>query len=217
MTHKQIQILIADRSLLFRSGLRSFISSEPDMTVIGEAGTFSEALAHLSTRSADVVVLDSGLARDTCPSVMREVSCPLLWLAKEETDEELHLAIRSGARGYMLKNSTPAELIAGIRHVSSMSDDEPRGLSKIIPDLQALQNSTKMPDRASDLTVREQEVVRMLAEGRTAREAAAELGLSVKTIEAHKLNLMRKLAVHNRAHLVAYAIRTGLVASELTR
>ena len=112
----------------------------------------------------------------------------------------------------MLKGSAPAEFVAGIRQLALSGDEDLIGLSRIVPDLQALRNSTGQSQRTPDLTSREQEVIRLLAEGRTARETATELGLSIKTIEAHKLNLMRKLDVHDRASLIACATQAGLIA-----
>jgi DNA-binding NarL/FixJ family response regulator len=117
----------------------------------------------------------------------------------------------AGARGYMIKTAPPAQLIAGIRQAAAFEDRDPRGLSRQAPDLKALAETERTYSRTSPLTAREQEVTTLLAEGRTVREVAAELNLSIKTIEAHKLNLMRKLDIHNRASLVDYAVRAGLI------
>jgi two-component system response regulator NreC len=114
----------------------------------------------------------------------------------------------------MLKNSTPPQLLAGIRQIAS-ADDAAGTLSRIVPDLQALAASSQAYIRGPVLTAREQEVVRLLAEGHTVREVASELLLSVKTVEAHKLNLMRKLDIHNRATLVEYAVRNGIVPAQV--
>ena len=112
----------------------------------------------------------------------------------------------------MLKDSTPAQILAGVRQVARGADNcDPSGLSPLIPDLQALAKSNEGYARGTVLTAREQEVMKLLAEGRTVREVAAELSLSIKTIEAHKLNLMRKLDIHNRATLVEYALDHGMI------
>lgn len=213
--NKQIKVLIADRSLLFRSGLRSLLLLEPGMAVIGEAAELADAIAKSRAWVPDILVLDASLA---CESLLlvREARCPVLWLAPDETDEQLQLALTAGARAYMLRGTLPAELVAGIRLLALTAGQERTGLSKIVPDLQALKMSTEKPLPGTQLTAREREVVRILAEGRTAREVAAELGLSIKTVEAHKLNLMRKLDLHNRASLIAYAIEAGLVADKIS-
>jgi DNA-binding NarL/FixJ family response regulator len=135
----------------------------------------------------------------------------LLFLTNEDSPELLELAITAGAQGYMLKNSTGSQLVAGIRQVVTADDQVMGTLSRIVPDLQALAASNQPYIRGPILTAREQEVVRLLAEGHTVREVASELLLSVKTVEAHKLNLMRKLDIHNRATLVDYAVRNGIV------
>jgi DNA-binding NarL/FixJ family response regulator len=140
-------------------------------------------------------------------------STGVLFLTQEDSPEQLELAIAAGARGYMLKNSEPRQLLAGIRQIATSDDQNPRSLSRLVPDLQALALNNKHT-RASILTLREQEVMRLLAEGRTVREVASELSLSIKTIEAHKLNLMRKLDIHNRTSLVEYAVRAGLIPSQ---
>jgi DNA-binding NarL/FixJ family response regulator len=210
--NRKIKILVADRSPLFRSGLRSFISAEPDMVVVAEAVDLVEVVMKSRTAGPDLIVLDSSLAREL-PALVREARCSVLWLAQEETDDELQLALRAGAKAYMVKGSSPAELLAGFRQLALASDEEPSGFSRMVPDLQALAANAcrSSGPRTAQLTMREQEVARILAGGRTAREAAAELGLSIKTIEAHKLNLMRKLDLHDRASLTAYAVEAGLV------
>ena len=140
----------------------------------------------------------------------------ILFLTQTDNAQHLDLAVAAGGRGYMLKDSTPPQLVAGIRQVAFSDEHNNRGLSRIVPDLRALEGSNQPYSRPTVLTAREQEVARLLAEGRTVREVSLELGLSVKTIEAHKLNLMRKLDIHNRASLVEYAVQKGLVAPRLT-
>lgn len=213
LTSKTLKIFIADRSLLFRSGLKVLLSSEPDMTIVGEAGDIPEALLKSSACRPDVLVVDSSLTGDVPAPMLREAKCSVLLLVKEGSDEELQLAMQAGARAYILKDSAPAELIVGIRQLALTGDRELVGLSRLVPDLHALGASVGQGQRPADLTLREQEVMRLLANGHTARQAAAELGLSVKTIEAHKLNLMRKLGIHDRLSLIASAIAAGLVSS----
>lgn len=213
LANQTIKIFIADPSLLFRSGLKVLLSSEPGMVVVGEASDLAETIVDSAICAPDVLVLDSSLAAEAPIRTLREAKCPVLLIAKEESDQELQLALRAGARAYMLKSSAPAELVAGIRQLALSGDEELAGLSKIVPDLQALRASVAQGQRPADLTSRETEVMCLLAEGHTARETAAELGVSIKTIEAHKLNLMRKLGVHDRASLIVSAIEAGLVSN----
>jgi two-component system response regulator NreC len=211
-THK---ILLADSHLLFRRGLRTLLAAESDMEVVGEASTANDALNQARDLLPDALVMDLNLvtgAEDSGPLQIRQLDATtgVLFLTHDDSPEQLELAIAAGARGYMLKNSGSAELLAGIRQIAASENHHPSSLSRIVPDLQALAGSSEYP-RASVLTMREQEVVRLLAEGRTVREVAAELSLSIKTIEAHKLNLMRKLDIHNRTTLIQYAIQAGLM------
>jgi two-component system response regulator NreC len=147
-------------------------------------------------------------------------SVPILFLTCQDGPQQLELAIAAGAGAYMLKDSTPAQLVAGIRQIAFGAfgeDHNSRSLSRVVPDLRALAATNERYSTGTPLTSREQEVMRLLAEGRTVREVASELSLSVKTIEAHKLNLMRKLDIHNRASLVEYAVEKGLVGAPAAR
>ncbi len=230
------QILIADGNLLFRRGLRTLLSAESDLEVIAEASDAAEALEKVRPAASDpaaerpaqdlvipdLVIMDLALLdgqgqqagfaiRQAQPNVA------LLFLTNQDGPEQLERAVNAGARGYMLKSSPPAQLLAGIRQIASTDDQNPQGLSKIVPDLRALATSNDGYPRGAVLTSREQEVMRLLAEGRTVREVAAELSLSIKTVEAHKLNLMRKLDIHNRASLVEYAMQKGLIPSPVAQ
>jgi two-component system response regulator NreC len=221
---KIYKAVVADSHNLFRRGLVTLIASEADMEVVGEASSMAQAFALLSPAmtegdgalQATVLVAEMGLLRDN-PEIATAVrqlpeSVAVLLLAPEEAPDCLELTLAAGARGYMLKSAPPAHLIAGMRQATILEDRDHQGLSRQAPDLRALAETARSYSRTSPLTSREQEVVTLLAEGRTVREVAAELLLSIKTIEAHKLNLMRKLDIHNRASLVDYAVRSGLVS-----
>jgi DNA-binding NarL/FixJ family response regulator len=182
-------------------------------------GSIDEALAVSRLLTPDALVVDLALldeADDQTSVALRQMastSTGVLFLTVEDSEEHLQKAIAAGARGYMLKNSAPGQLVAGIRQVALQDEQNPGGISLLTPDLTALAASNNYA-RASVLTLREQEVMRLLAEGRTVREVAAELSLSIKTIEAHKLNLMRKLDIHNRTSLIESAVRMGLLVPQ---
>lgn len=220
---QQIQLLIADANTLFRTGLRALLSAENDFQVVGEASDAAEALANVRLRAPDVLIMDLALLEAAGRQVAYELRqaharMSILFLTREDGPEQLQLAMAAGARGYMLRDSSAAQLMAGVRQMVSSSDDvNSYGLSQLVPDLQALAQSNQPYTRGSVLTSREQEVMKLLAEGRTVREVASELSLSVKTVEAHKLNLMRKLDIHNRASLVEYAIQKGMIPAALAR
>lgn len=217
------QIVIADGNQLFRGGLRTLLSAENGFQVVEEAGDALEAIAKVRDMRPDVLVMDLALMevggqQAACTLRQAAARTAILFLTREDEPGRLQTAVAAGARGYMLKNSTPAHLITAVREVaSSLDDPAPTGLSPLVPDLQALAQSNEGYTRGCALTAREQEVMKLLAEGRTVREVASELSLSVKTIEAHKLNLMRKLDIHNRASLVEYAIQTGAIAAPVAQ
>jgi DNA-binding NarL/FixJ family response regulator len=137
----------------------------------------------------------------------------ILVLTANDSPESLQQSIEAGAKGYMLKDSSPAQFVNAIRQLSSENGGGPAELSSTVPDLRALAERTPSSVRPHLLTSREQEVVRLLAEGRTVKEVANDLSLSIKTVEAHKLNLMRKLNIHNRSSLIDYAVREGMVSA----
>jgi DNA-binding NarL/FixJ family response regulator len=211
-------ILIADNHLLFRRGLRALLSAESDLEVVDEANDAAEALVKVRLAPPDLVVMDLALVEaegQEAAFAIRQAqpSVPILFLTCEDGPGQLELAMAAGARAYMLKNSTPAQLVAGIRQIAFADDQNSPGVSRVVPDLRALAATNERYTRGTGLTSREQEVMRLLAEGRTVREVASDLSLSVKTVEAHKLNLMRKLDIHNRASLVEYAVEKGLVGA----
>lgn len=213
--------MLADRNLLFRRGLRTLLSAESDFQIVEEASDAVETLAKVRLTSPDVLVMDLSLIEEAGQQVAfalrhAQPEMAILFLTQNDGAEQLEIAVAAGGRGYMLKDSTPQQLIAGIRQVAFSDDQNNRGLSRIVPDLRALAESSESYSRTAALTPREQEVARLLAEGRTVREVSSELALSVKTVEAHKLNLMRKLDIHNRASLVEYAVQKGLVQPQLT-
>lgn len=210
--------MLADGHTLFRRGLKTLLAGEADLEIVAESGSLTEAMAVARLLTPDALVIDLGMLAEVTDGFMLELrqiasSTGLLFLTEEDTPENLERAMTAGARGYMLKNSAATELVAGIRQVALQDDQNARGLSLFTSDLKALATSNSFP-RPSVLTLREQEVMRLLAEGRTVREVAAELSLSIKTIEAHKLNLMRKLDIHNRTSLIESAVRMGLMVTE---
>jgi two-component system, NarL family, response regulator NreC len=214
------QIFIADGHLLFRRGLRTLLDAESDLQVVGEAADAVDASAQMADERPNVLVMDVALLEGAGAQTVFAIrqahpSLAILFLTQEDGPEQLERAIQAGGRGYMLKSTPAAQLVAGIRQVAFSDDKHGGALSRIVPDLRALAASSERQPRASVLTCREQEVMRLLAEGRTVREVAAELSLSIKTVEAHKLNLMRKLDIHNRASLVEYAAQQGWIGAQL--
>jgi len=180
------------------------------------ASAMDETLAKARLFAPDVLIVDVDLLRSNEPQfkfALRQAMADgsILALAKDDSEECLAHALAIGAKGYMLKSSTPAQLAEGVRQIASASSCNPLQISRIVPDLKALAARNEAKAQTPLLTARESEVIQLLAEGKTVREAADELSLSMKTVEAHKLNLMRKLDIHHRSALIAYAVQNGMV------
>ncbi len=226
-TNQNIRVVIADSNVFFRQGLRSLLAAESDLKVIADVANAEEALYHVQAFKPDVLLLDLNptdvksaepLAERTFPIRQAHPELAILFVTREDGPDQLQEALEAGARGYMLKNSEPLRFVAAIRAVTSgVRELSPDSLSRIVADLQALSRSSQRESNGTALTLRETEVVRLLAEGNTVREVAAGLSLSKKTVEAHKLNLMRKLNIHNRAALIEYAVRNHLVEQPVPR
>jgi two-component system, NarL family, response regulator NreC len=212
------RILIADRNLLFRRGLRTVLSNEPDFTLLDDAADGTQVLDKVRSENPDVLAISLDMLGPNARHFgyfLRRANPTLRILVLTGTDnpDNLQESVDAGAKGYMLKDSSPTQFVRAFRQLASGNESEPAALSSTLPDLRALAEKTQPVVRPNLLTAREQEVVRLLAEGRTVKEVANELALSIKTVEAHKLNLMRKLNIHNRSSLIDYAVREGMVSA----
>ena len=153
---KKLRIMLADSHVLFRRCLKALLSAESDMEVVGESSDVAETLAMARLLVPDAVVMNLSLAAASQADnrlALRQVSTSsaILFLTEEDTNENFELAIEAGARGYMLRNSTPGQLVAGIRQAALSDDQNPRGLSRLAPDLKALASSNDY-QKASVLT-----------------------------------------------------------------
>lgn len=213
------KVIIADANVLFRRGLSTMLSAKDGIEVVDEASCVEEALIKVRSLVPHILIMDLAMlktdSQDSTIAIRQtQPATALLCLAGHDGNEELETAIGAGAQGYMRRDSEPARIVAAVERLAQGGGDtNSLGLSSVVPDLQALAKTNSRYARATPLTIREQEVVRLLADGKTVREAALELSLSIKTVEAHKLNLMRKLDIHNRASLVEYAVHSGLVTA----
>ncbi len=211
------RVLIADSYLLFRRGLCTLFGAETDFVVTGEASSLHEALLIAHSGPLDAILMDVDLAEDQ-PSgnnilAIRQLQAlaPILFLARVDSPFILNLVMSVSSFGYLLKTSNPAQIVATVRRACMGDGPETENSSETAADLRALAAFNPSPDRGAPLTLREQEILRLLAEGHTVRETAAELSVSMKTVDAHKLNLMRKLDIHDRAALIEYAMSKGFI------
>lgn len=210
------RVAIADNRVLYRRGLKTLLAAEEDIEVLAEVSSTTEMTNLAARLLPDVFIVNVELLQDLSDQALLSVrqmqtATPTLFLSPADEEQYLELATKSGARAYMLKSVEPGLLIDAVRRLAT-SDDGSAEAPQAAADLKALADSSERWSNAAALTPREMEILRFLAEGLTVRQTAAELTLSVKTIEAHKLNLMRKLDIHDRATLIQYAAKKGIVA-----
>jgi len=209
--------MLADDHTLFRQGIRTLISVESDMEVVGEAATGNDAVERAAELRPDVILMDIGMPGISSFEATRQIrkvrpETKVLFLTMYDDEDYLVEGMEVGASGYVLKDSPAPQLLAAIRDIwRGGSYLSPRMLSQLVDDFRTrMKSSARMP-RFATLTAREREVLKMLAEGSSVKEIACDLNLSVKTVEAHKFNLMRKLDIHNKAQLVQYAISKKII------
>ena len=204
--------------MLFRQGIRTLLSAEPDIEVVGEAGNASEAVILAGQLRPDVVLMDIGMAGMSSFEATRLIrkdrpDTRIVFLSMYDDEDYVAECVEMGASGYILKESPAEQLIMAIREVQrGGSYLSPRLLTRLVDDfrMQGRGGPVRQP-RFGTLTKREREILKMLAEGRSVKEIATDFDLSVKTVEAHKFNLMRKLDIHNKAQLVQYAIQKKII------
>jgi two-component system response regulator NreC len=210
-----IRCLVVDDHTLFRAGLRRLLESEEDFAVVAEAGNAAEALEKVGELRPDVVLMDigmPGMSSFEAAQLMKEQwpGTRLIFLTMYEDQEYLTRCLNAGADGYLLKDVPPNQLIQAVREVHTGRKYFNRELISKLADGHRPHNRGGMKQSLA-LTPRERQIMKLIAEGLSVRQTAGRLGLSVKTVEAHKFNLMRKLDLHNRAQLVTYAIQKKIV------
>jgi two-component system response regulator NreC len=218
----KIRVLLADDHAIVRAGLRMILAAEPDMSIVGETADGESALRMTEETHPDVVVMDISMPGMSGLDGVRRVkeSVPdtqVVVLTMHEDQRYFFQALEAGASGYVIKGATPVELLTAIRAVR-------KGEAYFCPSLakqmlndylrRADAGSEKEKDALGRLSDREKEVLKYIAEGKTGREIAAILYLSPNTVERHRANIMDKLGLHNRAELIKFAIRKGLVSLE---
>jgi DNA-binding NarL/FixJ family response regulator len=209
------RIVLADEHVLFRQGVKKIISDIPGMQVVGEANDGLEAIALIKEMLPDLAVLDISMPCLSGIEAAREVkkflpNIKILILTMHKNKEYLYHAIAAGAQGYLLKEDSDEELFAAIETIrkgaiyvtKSLSVFVSSGISSLL-----LGEERTIP---GSLTLREREIVKLIAEGKTNSEIATVLYISTRTVETHRANIMNKLALKNTAELVRYAVQNGL-------
>jgi DNA-binding NarL/FixJ family response regulator len=210
------RILLADDHAMVRRGLRHVLDAEPDLQVIAEAGDGRSAIEQALKQQPDLAILDVAMPRMTGLQAARELvarlpELRLLMLSMHDNEEYFFEALSAGASGYVLKSAADRDLVEACR--AAMRGEPfvyPGAVRALIREfLEAARRGEREPK--DPLTPRESQVVKLIAEGRSNREIAAELVISDKTVERHRANILEKLGMHDRVELTRYAIRRGLV------
>jgi two-component system response regulator NreC len=212
-----IKLILADDHAVVRSGLRMLLEARPDIQIVGEAETGAEAVAKVKSLKPDVILMDIQMPDMNGIEATRRikesgVNTAVLALTMHEDDQYFFEMLKAGASGYVPKRAAPDELVSAIRTVG-------RGEVFLYPSLatRLVQNylgqaqANEGPALHEELTAREQEVLVLIAEGLSNPEIAEKLVISVKTVDRHRENIMRKLNLHSRIDLVKYAIKLGLI------
>ena len=210
------RILLADDHALVRHGLRLILDAEPDLAVVAEAADGAEAVDAASPEAVDLAILDIAMPRLTGIQAAREISqraprIHILMLSMYDNEQYFFESLKAGASGYVLKSVADRDLIEACR--ASVRGEPflyPGAVTALIRDyLQRDRRGDRLPDRI--LTTREEEIVKLIAESHSSREIAETLGISAKTVERHRANILAKLGMRDRLDLTRYAIRAGLV------
>jgi DNA-binding NarL/FixJ family response regulator len=213
----KIRVLVADDHAVLRSGLRLLINTQPDMEVVGEAGTFAETLEAVRKTKPEVISLDLEMPGGTGMKLIETLArdfpqSRILVLTMHHDPAYFRLALAAGAAGYVMKKSADSELLTAIRTVAKGRSYAQIELGSGQLPSPPVQKSTAMTSLES-LSEREREVFEMVARGHTSQAIADKLFLSVKTVESYRARLMAKLGLQNRAELTQFAIDLGVLGS----
>ena len=215
-TPLKARILLADDHAVVRRGLRMVLDAEPDLEVVAEAGDGAEAVARALEGDIDLVIIDISMPRMTGLHAVGELHARrpevrILILSMHQNEQYLYEALKAGASGYVLKTVADRDLVEACR--AAMRGEPflyPGGMTPLIRDY-LRRARTDQPLREEPLSAREQEVVKLVAEGHSSKQIADVLVISEKTVERHRANILEKLGMHDRVELTRYAIRRGLV------
>ena len=211
-----VRILLADDHALVRQGVRLILDAQPDLQVVAEAGDGAEAVEIVRRQEVDLAVLDVAMPRMTGLQAAREIArrrsgLPILMLSMHDNEQYFFESLKAGASGYVLKSVADQDLVDAVR--AAMRGEPfvyPGVMSTIVRSyLDRLRRGERMPETV--LTSREDEVLKLIAEGQSTREIAQALTISPKTVERHRANILAKLGMRDRTQLTRYAIRAGLV------
>ena len=213
-----IRILLADDHNVMRRGLRLLLESQPGFTVVAEAADGRQAVEQADATGPDIAVLDIGMPNlngiEAAQRIATAHPATAIVILSMHSDEAYVLrALKAGAKGYLLKDSAEGDLIEAIRTVSAgKTFFSPEVSRMLVEDYVRQIRTRKVEDSYDLLTTREREILQLVAEGKSNKEVAASLNLSLHTVETHRKNLQEKLNLHNFAELLLYAVRKRIIS-----
>jgi DNA-binding NarL/FixJ family response regulator len=213
----KVRIFLVEDHTILREGLRALLTADPNFEIIGEAADGREAVRFVEKQVPDLILMDLSMPRMTGMDAIREIkkrypATKIIALTVHKTEEYLRTTLQAGADGYVLKDATHNELMMAIQNVLNGKTYLSPGVSEKVVEGYLEGKESQMPNSTLGLlSQREREVLKLIAEGYKNKEIAADLCISLKTVEKHRANLMKKLDLHNAAALTAYAIEQGLV------
>jgi DNA-binding NarL/FixJ family response regulator len=213
-----LRLVVADDHPLMRRGICDLLETEPGWKVVAKASNGREAIEAVTRAKPDVLVIDLAMPELNGLTATREIlrlfpKLAVVLLTMHNTDQSVREVLESGARGYVLKSDAEQDLIAAVKAVAAGKPFFTANITEIV--LKGYLNRTENTEPAkalSGLTTRERQVVQLLVEGKGNKDVALAMRLSVKTVEAHRSNINRKLAIRSTSDLVRYAVRNGIVA-----
>jgi len=214
---KKLRIVLADDHAILRAGLRALLTADPGFEVVGEAQDGREAVRCVERLEPDLLLMDLSMPRMSGMEAIREIKkrfpdTRIIALTVHKTEEYLLATLQAGADGYVLKDATHDELVIAIKNVVSGKSYLSPGVSeKVIEGYLEGKEGTRSLSAWESLSQREREVLKLIAEGYKNKEIAEDLCISLKTVEKHRANLMKKLDLHNAAGLTVYAVERGLL------
>ena len=214
---KTLRILIADDYEVVRYGVRSLLQEQAGWEICGEAVDGRDAVVKAAELRPDVVILDIGMPNLNGLEAARQIlhvapQTMVLVLTMDESEQAMREALQAGVRGFVLKSDTARDLVTAIEALQNRRTFfTPRVAELVLDGYTGRKHSRSAWGLQDPLTRREREIVQLLAEGKSTKEVAVVLGLSVKTAETHRANIMRKLNIHSVSQLVLYAVRNNIV------
>jgi len=214
---KKIRVLLADDHTLMRRGLRLIVEQQPDLVVVGEAEDGRQAVGLAASLKPDVAVLDIGMPNlngiEAAKQISDAESGAVVILSMHADETYILRALKAGARGYLLKDSAESDLVRAIRSVAEGKSYFSPAVSKVLlEDYMKKLQRTGSEDSYDLLTPREREILQLIAEGKSNKDVANLLHLSVYTVETHRANLMEKLKLKSVPELILYAVRKGIIS-----